>query len=319
MAIVVGIDEAGYGPLLGPLVVSSAAFEVPDDLLKKNMWSLLTDSVGKQRSKLKGRLLINDSKQAYNKTIGIGHLQRTVLASLKCIGQSPQTIAELLWILCPDCLSRLGGYPWYQRLDLCKLDANWSDIGVAAAVFERDLAKHGIRPLWLKSCCLDVAYYNRMVANVKNKSNVLFSTAAGLMQHAFEKTDGAALQILIDRQGGRMNYTTGLRKMFPESDLQILREDETDSSYELKSNGKTMRIHFVVGADERFLPVALASMACKYVRELLNERMNEYFIELNPSLRPTAGYWQDGQRFIEDLKTHLPNVQYDAQQLIRIK
>jgi hypothetical protein len=107
--------------------------------------------------------------------------------------------------------------------------------------------------------------------------------------------------------------------MFPELSLQILREDETDSSYELRNGLKTMRIHFVVGADERFLPTALASMVCKLVRELLNERMNEYFTSLNPSLRPTAGYWQDGQRFIEDIKTHLPNVRYDRLQLIRIK
>ena len=107
--------------------------------------------------------------------------------------------------------------------------------------------------------------------------------------------------------------------MFPELELTVLREDENDSSYELRGGGKTMRIHFVVGADERFLPVALASMVCKYVRELLNERMNHYFVGLNPAMRPTAGYWEDGQRFVADLKTSLPHVKYDTHQLIRVK
>ena len=319
MAVVVGIDEAGYGPLLGPLVVSSAAFEIPDSLLKADMWGLLTDSVGKQRAKLFGRLLINDSKQAYNKAIGITHLQRTVLATLKCLGQDPQTIAELLWMLCPDCLSRLGGYPWYQRLDLCKLDVGRADVAVAADVFSKNLAKHDMRVLWLKSCCLDVAYYNRMVENVRNKSDVLFTAAASLIQHAFNNLNLGTLQILVDRQGGRTNYTAGLRKMFPELSLSVLQEDDNDSSYELKGGDKTMRIHFVVGADERFLPVSLASMVCKYVRELLNARMNEYFVSFNPELRPTAGYWKDGKRFVEDLKTHLPKLSYDRHQLIRIK
>jgi ribonuclease HII len=319
MAVLVGIDEAGYGPLLGPLVVSSSAFEVPDEVLKADMWGLLKDSVSRHRSRLSGRLLINDSKQAYNKSIGITHLQRTVLAVMKCLGQEPQTIAELLWLVCPDCLSRLGAYPWYQRLDLCRLDANPADIAVASDVFSRNLAKHKIRPLWLKSCCLDVAYYNRMVENVKNKAGVLFTAAAALIQHAFDNLKGGMLQIIVDRQGGRMNYTASLRKMFPELALQVLQEDDNDSSYELKDGHKTMRIHFVVGADERFLPAALGSMVCKYVRELLNGRMNEYFIGFNPSLRPTAGYWKDGQRFVEDLKKHLPDTKYDRHQLIRIR
>ena len=34
-------------------------------------------------------------------------------------------------------------------------------------------------------------------------------------------------------------------------------------------------------------------------------------------LKPTAGYWKDGLRFIEDIKTNLPNVSFDSEQLIR--
>lgn len=238
---------------------------------------------------------------------------------MKSLGQEPQTIAELLWMLCPDCLSRLGEYHWYQRLDLCRLEIEKMDIAVASDVFTRNIAGHEIKPLWLKSCCLDVAYYNRIMETVKNKSDVLFTVASSLIQHAFENSQTGTLQIIADRQGGRTNYTTGLRKMFGEMDLTILQEDANDSSYELKSKNKTMRIHFVVGADSRFLPVALASMVCKYVRELLNQRMNEYFVNFNPALRPTAGYWKDGQRFLEDLQKHAPDAKYEKHQLIRIK
>jgi ribonuclease HII len=319
MAIVVGIDEAGYGPLLGPLVVSSAAFEIPDELVKTDLWRILRDSVAKKRGRLSGRLLINDSKQVYNRTLGIAHLQRTVLSVMKSLGLQPENIAELLSMLCPDCISRLGGYPWYQRLDLCKLDFDKADAAIAGDVFSRNMAKHTIRPLWLKSCCFDVAYYNRIIENVGNKSNILFTAAASLIQHAFENSASGTIQIIADRQGGRDHYTAGLIKMFPEMQLKVLLETDNDSSYELIAGAKTIKIHFVVGADERFLPVALASMVCKYVRELLNERMNEYFVNFNPALKPTAGYWKDGQRFIKDLQKHAPHAKYEKHQLIRVK
>jgi len=87
----------------------------------------------------------------------------------------------------------------------------------------------------------------------------------------------------------------------------------------LETGGKQMRLHFVVGADSHYLPVSLASMVSKYIRELLIGRMNCYFAGFHPALRPTAGYWKDGLRFIEDIKTHLPDLQIDTNQLIRCR
>jgi ribonuclease HII len=78
-------------------------------------------------------------------------------------------------------------------------------------------------------------------------------------------------------------------------------------------------LHFVVGADERFLPVSLASMVSKYLRELLIDNMNRYFAGFHTNLRPTAGYWKDGLRFIEDLKTNIPHLQVDMDKLVRCR
>jgi ribonuclease HII len=156
-----------------------------------------------------------------------------------------------------------------------------------------------------------------MVNSVKNKASVLFTATSQLIKNAFDNFKADDLQIIIDRQGGRTHYRKALLTMFPDTDLRILRESQTDSSYELKTDGKYMRLHFVVGADDNFLPVSLASMVSKYVRELLVYNMNRYFVGFFPDLKPTAGYWKDGLRFIQDLKTNLPHVKYDQNQLIR--
>jgi ribonuclease HII len=317
MAVLVGIDEAGFGPILGPLVVSSIALSLPPDLLRSDLWQVLRKSLGNRRKGLAGRLLIADSKKAYSKSIGIKHLERTVLTALKCLGQEPTTLTELMERICPSCLDRLSVYPWHQNAGSHRLSSDSADTAIASAVFTDDLASNAMELLSVESFCLDVAYYNKMVAAVQNKANVLFTATCRLIQTAYDNFGGDDLHIMVDRQGGRTHYRRNLQRMFSDMELTILRETPATSSYELKANDRGMRLHFVVKADDRFLPVSLASMTSKYLRELLVGNINRYFNSFDADLKPTAGYWKDGLRFIEDIKTHLPDVKFDSEQLIR--
>jgi len=320
MAILVGIDEAGFGPILGPLVISSTTFKIPRHLMKADLWQILRNSVGNRRKQLAGRLLITDSKKAYNKSLGIKHIKRTTVAHLKCLGKNPTTLNELLTSLCSDCISRLKFYPWHQNTGNRCLAVDETDIAIASDVLKLNLASNDIKLLEMKSRCLDVKYYNQMITDVRNKATVLFNATSQLIQSTFDNFAGDDdLQIIIDRQGGRTHYHRILRRSFANTELKILRESPTVSSYELKDNNKQMCLHFVVGADERFLPVSLASMTSKYLRELLIDNINQYFVSLHPNLKPTAGYWKDGLRFIEDVKKNIPHIQFDNNQLIRCR
>ena len=319
MAVLVGIDEAGFGPLLGPLVVSSSSFSLPCHLLNSDLWQILEKSVGKTRKHLAGRLLITDSKKAYNKSVGIKGLERTVLAVLKSLSQEPADLNELVELLCPDCLERLGDYPWYGDFKNFLLSSDVADRAIASNVFANDLTSNGIELLDVRSSCLDVAHYNEMVEAVKNKANVLFTAICQLIKRAYDNFAGDDLQIIVDRQGGRVRYRKNLQRMFPNMNLKILREDNIISSYELQLDEKVMRIHFVVGADGKYLPVSLASMISKYLRELLIGNINKYFTCLGEGLKPTAGYWKDGMRFVKDLKNNFPHIQFNSKQLIRCR
>jgi ribonuclease HII len=319
MAVIVGIDEAGFGPILGPLVVSASVFSLPQQLLNKDFWQVLRKSVGGRPRHLAGRVLIADSKKAFSKSLGIKHLQRTVLACLKCLGKEPVTLTELLSLVSADCLQRLSGYPWYKDAGAQQISVNKTDVAIAASVLQDDLVSNKLKLLELKSCCLDVAYYNKMVSAVRNKASVLFTATCALINSAFDSFAADGLHIIIDRQGGRVRYRRPLQRMFPDMQLKILKETPAASSYELLRDGKQMRLHFAVGADDRFLPVALASMLSKYLRQLLIENINRYFTGFGAELKPTAGYWKDGLRFIEDLKQNIPHVAYDSNQLIRCR
>jgi ribonuclease HII len=319
MAILAGIDEAGFGPLLGPLVVSSSAFQVRDDLSEADLWQVLRRSVGKTRKHLVGRLLVADSKKAYKRAEGLGHLERSVLAALASLGMEPADLGGLLESLCPECLPRLRQYSWYQQLHSRRLASGSADLRIATKVLTEDMNESGVVLVSLRTCCLDVAHYNTLIGQMKNKSHVLFVTATQLIQHVLDGFKDKTVRILVDHQGGRIRYREHLLRSFPEMDLRIVQETEEKSTYELKTGSRSITLSFEVEADERHLPVSLASMVSKYVRELLMDCMNDYFVGLSPALKPTAGYWEDGLRFLADLQAHLPDLQIDRHQMVRCR
>lgn len=319
MALVVGIDEAGYGPLLGPLILASSQFQVPDSLDPSQFWAILHASVSHQKRRLAGRLLITDSKKAYTRGQGLGHLERTTLAVLQALGLKPQNLHDLLLGLCPESVPHIVSYAWYQDLQGVTLPAEDPDKAVAASAWRRDLERQQITPGPIRVACLDVGRYNHLVEAVRNKSNVLFSAACGLIQKALAQAAESNFKIVVDRQGGRVHYREPLLRMFPQMALSILSEDERCSRYRMESAHQRVELIFKIKADRDYLPVSLASMVAKYVRELLVDCINRHFQGYCPELKPTAGYWQDGQRFIRDLKALCPQVPLEHKRLVRCR
>src|SRR3954447_19363181 len=111
--ILAGIDEAGYGPLLGPLVVGACAFEVPDDGQQLCLWKRLTKVVSKKGAKDGRKLHINDSKIVYAPADGLKQLERSVLSIASCVHQHPDDLNGLLRCVAEHALDELAEHRWY--------------------------------------------------------------------------------------------------------------------------------------------------------------------------------------------------------------
>src|SRR5438128_11064 len=110
MPWVVGIDEAGYGPNLGPLAQAAVALHLPDDDL--GGWETLKSSVRRSHEDDDGRLLIDDSKKVYAGGDGLDDLERGVFAA---DGRKRIGFGKFLASLCvADCLDGLTCEHWYE-------------------------------------------------------------------------------------------------------------------------------------------------------------------------------------------------------------
>ncbi|MCA9319599.1 MAG: hypothetical protein KDB53_02630, partial [Planctomycetes bacterium] len=144
--------------------------------------------------------------------------------------------------------------------------------------------------------------YNRSVDRTGNKHDSLFELVSELADGPIAA--GGNQRFAIDRLGGRKRYAGKIAASFPFTALTTESETSHESRYRLQPPGADVEILFCVRGDDRFPETAFASMLAKYIRELFMRRFNAYWSRQAPGISATAGYWQDGQRFLADLSRY---------------
>lgn len=296
MAYLIGTDEAGYGPNLGPLLVAASVWRVPDerhdDCLYGQLSKLVTPS-----PKDTQRLAIADSKQLYRPPHNLSRLQHGVHASLASLGRYPTTWHELWRVAAPHTLAIMETIPWYRDFDgepltewigdpLLPWQERWDECTRAA----------GVELIELRAVAVFSHEMNRGIRAAGSKGAVLSGVTLDLVADCVRQLPPGAVRVVCDKHGGRNQYAGLLQTRFDDRLVRVRTEGRAESVYKLGTASQPLEVAFRVGG-ESFLPSALASMLAKYLREQAMKALNAFWCRQVPGLAPTAGYPVDARRF----------------------
>lgn len=318
--ILAGIDEAGLGPRLGPLVVALSALRTPDDWDDERPWLALGKQITRKPSKRDPRIAVCDSKVLHAR-LGVAGLCRPLTALLTLLHgdellQEPMTRSRALHWLTAAPAAGSAPLPWYAT----ETEHPHPDgTAQAAAGLDGLLAETGTQVTALQVLPLTADALNARFDGGRNKSEVLQDAAGVLVERLAATFPNEPIRLTVDRQGGRVRYHPFLSRVFPGTWIDILSESPILSAYRVRRADAPIEIVFRPRADGSAFCVALASIAAKWTRELYMHDLNAFFRQHLPDLPPTAGYAADAPRFIEAVRPVLAQLRVDDGVFVRIR
>ena len=323
MFIYAGIDEAGYGPMFGPLTIArftlcipnldaATGLERPPDL-----WARLGRAVCRRVAETRGGdrpIAVNDSKLLTTKSAGFGHLERGALAFAATHPDAHKPIDAAAWLdlvgstthhdLGPEHL------PWYAADEAHPwqpLPAAWpaDRLPIDRGVLAQTCRRIGIHTADLGCAVVFEDRFNHLVARAGSKAAVSLRFVTRHLQVLMERFGEHHPLVVIDRQSGRTRYGDALRAAFPGASLHVTTETAAESTYTVRDVERALHVRVMPQAETHHMPVALASMTAKYTRELLMHRFKAWWSEKLPDVKPCAGYGTDAVRFTQDIAPHL--------------
>lgn len=347
MRILIGVDEAGYGPNYGPLVVATTAWRLDEKAeggggraegrrnfrsdqvsnLQRaaasrsladaptaqresdpDLYKLLRKAVARRPDKAGKKIAIADSKALYSTGVGLGQLERGVLAALAALSAEQSCVAQVAQLLAatladPDGRRHELACHAGDELEL-PMASTAEEICRLAIALQAVGEECGVTLIGLRARLVYPAEFNELVDHLGTKGAALSHVTIALVRQTIDSLPTAhrplPTSIYLDKHGGRSRYAALLQHHFPECWIDALAEARAESRYQWQHEGTPMTASFRVGCEE-LLPTALASMTAKYHREVAMRAFNAFWTSRLPGLQPTAGYPLDARRFRTDI------------------
>lgn len=305
MGYLIGTDEAGYGPNLGPLVISATVWEAPDGVGGEDLFGRLGHVIAERIADVSDnggpRVAMADSKKLYTPDKGLRHLERGLWAALGLCGHRPGQWRDAWHALAPEAVRRLPAAPWYADYnEPAPVDVGVEEIAPLADALQTGLAAAGVRLVAVQSRVIFADEFNDLLDRYGSKGIGLSYETLALAARMIEPLPASPISVICDKHGGRNRYGPLLSRYFPDWVIEIHGEARERSVYRFGPAERRVEFCFRTKA-ESCLPAALASMASKYLRELAMRAFNDYWGQRVPGLRPTAGYPEDAKRFRADI------------------
>lgn len=264
-----GIDEAGYGPTLGPLSIVGVGIDAAPGL------DLARAFAGTG---------VRDSKTLH-KPGNLAPLEQVALGGLAWLtGRRPLSAAEVFAVLGEQAADR--SHPWQACAEALPLPLS--------AVQVPTWSLSDVMPLGVRGNLIHASEYNRFTTTSGNKADLELQAVKRLLAWVAEPTPAT---VVVDRLGGRRFYRDALQGVWPDNEIAILDEAALASRYDIAGR----QVAFLVGGEAASPLTALASCIAKYARELHMVLFNRHWCTAVPALAPTAGYPEDARRWLAAL------------------
>lgn len=323
MVYLIGTDEAGYGPNLGPLVISASVWQVPDGVRGEDLFDrlrhVIAGSLAEAGNQASPHVVIADSKILYHSGGDLRHLERGLWATWALLDHQPRSWCEVWNILATQSADIFNGSPWFHGYD-----APVPGDGIAlywtthASQLRDSFSAAAVQLLALRSRAVFPQEFNQLLQLYGSKGALLSHLTLELIEIMMQGLLSGQISIICDKHGGRNCYAPLLTKHFPDWMIEIHGESRQQSVYRFGPTERRIEFCFRANA-EHCLPAALASMASKYLRELAMRAFNEFWCSRVPGLVPTAGYPQDARRFKTAITTAQHELGIDDSTIWRVK